>query len=195
MGRSDQLTPLFRSPSQGRILAVLLLGRPEESLTISQIGRRARVPSSTAHREIDRLERHGLVTSERFAQTRLVRPNERNPYLDDLRSLVLKAYGPAAVLAELLSRVAGIEAAYVFGSWAARLAGDAGPPPGDVDLLIVGHPDPDALDAVVREAEAILGREVEPTVVSPSEWKAARSPLLRTIKKRPLVPVEPNRDA
>jgi predicted nucleotidyltransferase len=195
MGRSDQLTPLFRSPSQGRILAVLLLGRPEESLTISQIGRRARVPSSTAHREIDRLERHGLVTSERFAQTRLVRPNERNPYLDDLRSLVLKAYGPAAVLAELLSRVAGIEAAYVFGSWAARLAGDAGPPPGDVDLLIVGHPDPDALDAVVREAEAILGREVEPTVVSPSEWEAARSPLLRTIKKRPLVPVEPNRDA
>jgi predicted nucleotidyltransferase len=194
LGNDDQLTPLFRSPSQGRILAALLLGGQEEPLTISEVGRRARVPSSTAHRELDRLERYGLVTSQRFAQTRLVRPNERNPYLEDLRSLVTKAYGPAAVLGKLLARVEGIEAAYVFGSWAARLAGEAGPPPGDVDLLVVGDLDVDALEAAVREAETTLGREVQPTVVSRSEWEAARSPLLRTIKKRPLAPVTPTDD-
>ena len=194
MGREDQLTPLFRSPSQGRILAVLLLSQLEEPLTITEIGRRARVSSSTAHREIDRLERYGIVTSQRFAQTRLVRVDERNPYLEDLRSLVMKAYGPPALLGQLLGDVAGIEAAYVFGSWAARLAGERGPPPGDVDLLVVGHPDLDALEAAVREAEASLGREVQPTVASPAEWEAARSPLLRTIKKRPLVPVASSRD-
>ena len=193
MGRQDQLTPFFRSPSQGRILAVLLLGEPEEPLTVTEVGRRAGVPTSTAHREIDRLERYGIVTSQRFAQTRLVRVDERNPYLDDLRSLVMKAYGPAAILGQLLRNVSGIEAAYVFGSWAARLAGDPGPPPGDVDLLVVGDPDPDALDAAVREAEGGLGREIQPTVVSPAEWEAAESPLLRTIKKRPLVPVASSR--
>jgi predicted nucleotidyltransferase len=194
VGREDQLTPLFRSPSQGRILAVLLLGQPEETLTITEIGRRARIPSSTAHREIDRLERYGILTSQRFAQTRLVRVDERNPYLEDLRSLVMKAYGPAAILGQLLGDVSGVEAAYVFGSWAARLAGDSGPPAGDVDLLVVGHPDPDGLDAAVREAEASLGREVQATVVSTAEWAAAESPLLRTIKKRPLVPVASSRD-
>jgi predicted nucleotidyltransferase len=173
---------------------VLLLGRQDEPLTISEIGRRARVPSSTAHREVARLERYGLVTSERFAQTRLVRPNERNPYLDDLRSLVMKAYGPVAVLAELLAGVSGIDQAYVFGSWAARLEGQAGPPPDDVDLLVVGNPDFDALEAAAKEAEAALGREVQPTVVSPSEWEASQSPLLRTIKKRPLVAVTPTGD-
>ncbi|HYZ78707.1 MAG TPA: nucleotidyltransferase domain-containing protein [Gaiellaceae bacterium] len=123
-----------------------------------------------------------------------MRVDEHNPYLGDLRSLVMKAYGPAAILGQLLGEVRGIEAVYVFGSWAGRLAGEPGPPPGDVDLLVVGHPDPDALDAAVREAEASLGREVQPTVVSPSEWDAARSPLLRTIKKRPLVPVALARD-
>jgi predicted nucleotidyltransferase len=188
MGR-DELTPFFRSPAQGRILAVVLLARPEERLTITEIGRRARVPSSTAHREIDRLERFGLVTSQRFAQARVVRANEANPYLGDLRSLVLKAYGPAAVLGELLAPLADVEAAYVFGSWAARLAGEAGPPPEDVDLLVVGNPDPAALDAVMKEAEAMLAREVQATIVSPAEWDLAQSPLLRTIRERPLVPL------
>jgi predicted nucleotidyltransferase len=195
VGTQDQLTPLFRSPAQGRILAVVLLARPDEPLTISEIGRRADVPSSTAHREVERLEQYGLVTSQRFAQSRVVRANDRNPYLDDLRSLVMKAYGPAAVLGELLGQLRGIETAYIFGSWAARLAGEAGPPPGDVDVLIIGTPDPEALDAAVREAEATLGREVQPTVASSSEWEAARSPLLRTIKKRPLVPISTTSDA
>jgi predicted nucleotidyltransferase len=188
MGR-DQLMPFFRTPAQGRVLAAILLARPEERLTVTQIGRRAQVPSSSAHREVDRLERYGLVTSERFAQARVVRPNERSPYLGDLRSLVLKAYGPAAVLGQLLAPLKGIEAAFVFGSWAARLAGETGPPPGDIDLLVVGTPDPAGLDAVLQDAEATLGREVQPTVVSPSEWEAADSPLLRTIKERPLVPL------
>jgi len=194
MGR-DELTPFFRTPAQGRVLAAVLLAGPEERLTLTEIGRRAQVPSSTAHREINRLERYGIVASERFAQARLVRPNKRSPYLDDLRSLVLKAYGPAAVLGGLLASLKGIEAAYVFGSWAARLAGETGPPPGDIDLLVVGNPDPAGLDAVVQEAEAALGREVQPTVVSPSEWESADSPLLRTIKGRPLVLLAPNSDA
>src|SRR5439155_10027404 len=99
------------------------------------LGRRANVPSSTAHREVERLERYGVVTSERFAQSRVVRVNEQVPYVDDLRSLVVKAYGPSAVLAELLGAVDGVEAAYVFGSWAARLLGEQGPPPRDVDVL------------------------------------------------------------
>jgi predicted nucleotidyltransferase len=194
MGR-DQLTPFFRTPAQGRVLAAILFARPEERLTISEIGRRARVPSSSAHREVDRLERYGLVTSERFAQARVVRPNERSPYLGDLRSLVLKAYGPAAVLGELLAQLEGIEGAYVFGSWAARHAGETGPPPGDIDLLVVGNPDPAGLDAVLRDAEAVLAREVQPTVVSPSEWESADSSLLRTIKERPLVPLTTDSDA
>jgi len=101
----------------------------------------------------------------------------------------------AAVLGGLLASLKGIEAAYVFGSWAARLAGETGPPPGDIDLLVVGNPDPAGLDAVVQEAEAALGREVQPTVVSPSEWESADSPLLRTIKGRPLVLLAPNSDA
>ena len=194
VGRSDQLTPLFRSASQGRILAALLLARPEESMTVTEIARRARVPSSTAHREVGRLERYGLVTSQRFAQSRVVRPNEHSPYIDDLRSLVVKAYGPAAVVGEALAAIPGVEGAYIFGSWAARLTGESGPPPDDVDVLIVGDPDRMAVDAAMQEAEEALGREVQATVVSLSEWEVAKSPLLQTIMRRPLVAIVPTRD-
>ena len=45
-----------------------------------------------------------------------------------LRQLVTIALGPAAVLARGLADVPGIEAAFVFGSWARRALGEAGPP-------------------------------------------------------------------
>ena len=40
-------------------------------------------------------------------------------------------------------RLPGIDALYLFGSWAARYSGVEGQAPGDVDVLVVGHPDRD----------------------------------------------------
>jgi predicted nucleotidyltransferase len=120
-----------------------------------------------------------------------VRPDEGNPYIDDLRSLVLKAYGPTFVIGDAVAAVAGVEAVYIFGSWAARLGGEPGPPPEDVDVLVVGEPDAAVVDAALQEAEARLGREVHATLVSPAEWRAGTSRLLRTIMRRPLVQIMP----
>jgi hypothetical protein len=38
--------------------------------------------------------------------------------------------------------IPGVKQVVIFGSWAARYAGRAGPPPHDIDVLVVGKVDP-----------------------------------------------------
>jgi DNA-binding transcriptional ArsR family regulator len=66
------LLPIFRSQQQAEILA-LLLGDPDLELSITEIADRTGVPYPSVHREIERAEAAGLVTSRRIGNTRLVR--------------------------------------------------------------------------------------------------------------------------
>lgn len=58
------------------------------------------------------------------------------------------------MLAEELEGVRGIEKAYLFGSWAARYAGEAGRPPADLDVLVIGSLNRDELDDAAQRAES-----------------------------------------
>ncbi|MER6825703.1 hypothetical protein ABT352_06925 [Streptosporangium sp. NPDC000563] len=64
--------------------------------------------------------------------------------------------------------ISGIDEAYIYGSWAARYANQAGPPPRDIDALAVGSAD--ELHDAVRAAERILGREVNIGRISSATW-------------------------
>jgi hypothetical protein len=59
----------------------------------------------------------------------ILRPNVESPYHDDLRALLMTAFGPATVIADALAGVPRIDEAPIFGSWAARYAGVPGPIP------------------------------------------------------------------
>jgi predicted nucleotidyltransferase len=105
-----------------------------------------------------------------------------------LSSLILKAFGPTALLAALLKRVPQVDAAYIYGSWARRYSGEAGPAPRDLDVLVVGNPNVNAVYAAGRRAETELGLEVNPLVVTPGEWEAPTG-VLKRIKSGPIVEV------
>lgn len=100
--------------------------------------------------------------------------------------MLLLSYGPVNVIPRTIAGIDGIEQAYIYGSWAARRAGEPGSPPADIDVLVVGNPARSAIYAASEEAEKTLGREVNIRVVSPSAWAAATDPFLRTVKNRPL---------
>jgi hypothetical protein len=66
----------------------------------------------------------------------------------------------ASLLEEALTGEPGIESALIVGSWAARYHGEPGPPPGDVDLVVMGEPYRDAVIEKVAEASRLLARQV-----------------------------------
>jgi predicted nucleotidyltransferase len=86
------------------------------------------------------------------------------------------------VVEEEFGSVAGLDAALIFGSWAARYHGEAGPAPNDLDLLVIGQPDRTQLDEAADRAERRLDLPVNPAVRSRRRWNAAADPLVRQIQ-------------
>lgn len=96
-----------------------------------------------------------------------------------------------AVMGELLAPIDGIEHAYIYGSWAARYRGEPGPVPGDLDVLVVGTPDPDDVHEAAGLAERRLGREVNARTVSPATWRApATDAFLQSVRSRALIELD-----
>jgi predicted nucleotidyltransferase len=186
--------PIFRSTAQARLLTDLYVTGADGPRSLTEISARTGIPVSTVQREVNRLARAGLVVSERFGTTRLIHADPTSPYFNDLRSLLTKAFGPLAVLEPLLQKIPRIENAYVYGSWARRYAGNEDITPRDLDVLVVGSPNPDSVYAAAREAEDELDMEVNPVIVTQDEWAQPRG-LIRRIRTGPLVPVNIERAA
>jgi predicted nucleotidyltransferase len=174
------------------LLAHLLLRKKESLESVSQLAVKLELAPSTVQRDVELLEQTGVVRSERAGRTRVVSVDPGCPSLGELRALFEKVYGPPQIFSELLASVSGLSEAFIFGSWAARYHGEAGPTPGDIDLLVVGKEQDLAVDRVyeaARTASERLGREVNVTVLSEDEWRNDHTGFLDTIRERPLLPL------
>jgi predicted nucleotidyltransferase len=181
------LLPLLRSRLQAELLTLVLL-TPGREWSLTELADRTGSSLSSAQREVARAEQAGVVASRRLGNTRLVTAAE-SPLTGALTELLLRSFGPRQVVAEELSGVAGIESAFLFGSWAARYAGQPGRAPADIDVLVIGDPDRDELDEAAQRAGARLGREVNVTIRSPRWWRGGGDGFHAEVTGRPLVPV------
>jgi hypothetical protein len=171
---------VLRSQHQGEILA-LLLGDPDQELSLMEIARRTGAPHLSVFREVQRAELAGLVVSRRAANSRLVRANTGNPYYAGLAEVLTLAFGVPAVLAKALGAVQGVGAAYLVGAWAARYAGHRDMyPAGDIEVLIVGDPPLDGLRDAALAAQRRLGRPVRMTVGEVSWLETGAGPVYLT---------------
>lgn len=182
------LIPIFRSDSQMRLLGQLFL-HPDREQTMTELEQATGIPQQTISREVKRLLRSGLLADRRVGRVRFLRPDRSSPYYPELAGLLLKALGPRSVLAERLAQLDGVTEAYLFGSWARRYEGEPGPPPGDIDLVVIGEPDVDEVYEACREAGRALGQEVNPVIMTPGEWRSRRSGFVREVRAGPLVEV------
>jgi predicted nucleotidyltransferase len=71
------------------------------------------------------------------------------------------------VLRDAMTGIEGIDAAFIYGS-VVRGSERGG---SDVDLMVIGDPDGDALHRAVRKAERQLGREVNLAIMGAEEWQ------------------------
>jgi DNA-binding transcriptional ArsR family regulator len=184
---APSLLPILRSQQQGEILA-LLLGDPDLELSLTEISERTGAPHPSVYREVERAERAGLVTTRKVGNTRLVRANTTSPYYSGLAEVLTRAFGVPAVLAEALNGLAGITAVYIYGSWAARHAGQPGQRPvGDIDVLVLGEPDRDQLYNALSAAEGRLGRSVEATIRDAAWLESGTGAFHDTVASRPML--------
>jgi predicted nucleotidyltransferase len=185
--KAPPLLPLLRSRLQAELLTLVLLS-PGREWSLTELAQRVGASVATAQREVTRAEQTGVLTSRRLGSTRLVTA-ALSPLTEPLTELLLRSFGPRQVLAEELTGLAGVEQAYLYGSWAARYAGQEGHAPVDIDVLVIGAPDRDDLDDAVQRAALRLSREVNPTIRSRSWWDDGDDGFHTEVTTRALVPV------
>jgi predicted nucleotidyltransferase len=121
-------------------------------------------------REMARLGEMGILRSKRNGNLKHFQANQECPFFEELKGLVLKTSGVAGRIRASLGRLAGIEFALIYGSYA---KGEE-KPGSDIDLLIIGDVDLNRLDASLGKLEKILGREINYVLYSREEFKAKK---------------------
>jgi predicted nucleotidyltransferase len=166
--RPGALADVLFGKGRGAILA-LLYGHPDQSFYYREMTRRLNVVSvGTLQRELDTLSQLGLIDRSTIGKQVFYRANRNHPVFPELRALVAKTVGAIQVLGSALAPLTErISLAFIYGS-VARQEEKAD---SDIDLLIVGKVTLDDVLAHVGKAEASLGRAVNPTVYSLTEFK------------------------
>lgn len=167
---SRTLNELLTSTTRARLLTILLT-HPSQEYYLRELHRKSGQSLRAVQHELARLERIGLVVTRRQGRQKYYRANERHPLFADLKRIVYKTAGLGDALREALSEVAGAAAAFLYGSVAKGDERAAS----DVDLMVIGTPDPEHLHRVLQKAEEQLGREISLVTMGLDEWRQRRA--------------------
>ena len=159
------------SATQQRVLAQLF-GQPQRTFYASELISLTGGGSGAIQRELARLERSGLIVSERRGAQKHYRANPASPLFEELCSIAHKTFALAEPLREALRPLASrMKAAFVYGSVAKR----EDTARSDIDLMIVS----DTLDfatviGALHPLEAKLGRPINPSIFNTREFARKR---------------------
>src|SRR5215218_3064732 len=121
------------TPVQQRVLG-LLFGQPHRRFQSAELIRLVGSGTGAVHRQLQRLERAGLVTVSHDGNQKYYAARKDAPVFPELRGLVVKTVGIVEPLRAALAPIADdVDLAFVFGS-VAKGSERAG---SDIDLLVV----------------------------------------------------------
>jgi DNA-binding transcriptional ArsR family regulator len=181
-------------PQTRKGILAATLAQPDRAWYVSELARRMGVPSSSLQRELRDLTEAGILKTHRQGRMVYYQANADSPLFPDLRGLLLKTAGLKDVLLDGLKPLAAkLRVAFIYGS----IASGSEQSDSDIDLMLIGSVFPMELAQPLRHARELLGREINPTVYTPGEFKkkrAAKDPFLMRVLDKPMLFVIGNRD-
>ena len=167
--RVDDL--FFGGSAARRAILTRFFSRPGVVRHVRELSRELGFSATIVGRELQRLERAGVLRSDQVGGTRRYEVDAGSPIAAEVRSLVQKTIGIEARLAQALRDVPGVEEAFLFGSYARGQERATS----DLDLFVVGSVDQEVLSERLAEVERALGRDVNVVSYEPDELDRLRS--------------------
>lgn len=180
--QASMLSKVLFGQTRRSVLA-LLFGHADEQFYLREIARRGGTGIGATQRELGQLTEAGLISRVRRGHQIYYQANRKNPIFSELKSILVKTSGVRGILLEGLTSLEDrIKLAFVFGS----IARGEEKASSDVDLMVVGEVSFTDVVSALGQIEAKLGREVNPTVYGPEEFReklAVKNHFLSTIAK------------
>jgi predicted nucleotidyltransferase len=166
--KNTSLGEALFTKTQQRVLG-LLFGKPDRSYYTNEIVRFADAGIGSVQRELQRLESAGLITSRKIGNQKHYQANRSAAIFEELRGIVIKTVGLADVLRKAILRLQErVDLAFIFGSIAQgkeRITSD-------IDVMVVGDASFEDVVQAFYPTQESLGREVNPVVMSVSEFSS-----------------------
>jgi DNA-binding transcriptional ArsR family regulator len=160
----DTLKSLFSSAIRADVLA-LLLNNPEERFYVREIAALLRKNPSGVKRELDNLEKMGILTSRKVANLKYFQAEKKSPLFTELKSLIAKSLGIPGALKTLL-KTTGARLAFIYGPFTENEEADM------VDLLIVGAAS--VAPEGIRDIEERFSKKISVTQMEEPEFKSKK---------------------
>ncbi|MGE8065352.1 transcriptional regulator [Pseudomonas sp. NPDC089569] len=163
------LSEALFTTTQQKVLG-LLFGKPDQSFYANEIARWAQVGKGSLMRELDRLQRAGVLTMSRQGNQTHYQANPDCPIYAELLGITRKTFGIAQPLREALQPFAEqLTWAFIYGS----MAKDQANASSDIDIMLIGKGlnYSDVMERLLP-LEDQLGRPLNPTLYSPEDWAA-----------------------
>ncbi|MDA8172009.1 MAG: ArsR family transcriptional regulator [Nitrospiraceae bacterium] len=167
------LKELFSSAIRAEVLS-LLLNSPEEKFYMREISRLLEKNPSAVKRELDNLEKIGLVKSEKVANLKYFQADATSPLYSELKNLITKSLGLTGNIKALL-RNSAVKLAFIHGPYA------EGRDVKTVNLLVVGGGEID--ERALRDTARHFGCKVALTRMDEDEYRKRKKARDRALLK------------
>ena len=166
MNNFEIINRLFSSRIRIKLLDIFL-SLPNARFYIRELERKINEEAKNISRELHNLETLGLLISKKQGNQKIYSVNEDFFLYPELKGIIFKTTGVLGLLKEALAKLKGIEAAFIYGSYATGKETERS----DVDLIIVGKPDLTELNEVISGLEDKLNREINYTCFDREEYE------------------------
>lgn len=160
------ISKIFKSKTRKELFR-LYFTNPDQEYYLRELERILQTPVSMIRKELIRLEEEGIFLSRRKGNLIYYLLNQSYPLFDELKSIVFKTIGIQGLLRERLSKMKGVEVAFIYGSFAKHEETAKS----DIDLLIIGKFDDSRLLREIGKLEGVLKREINYSIFKRDELK------------------------
>ena len=153
---------------QQRLLGIIF-GQPDRRFQGAELIRMISSGTGAVHRQLTTLAASGLVNVTQIGNQKHYQANPDSPVFEELCGLIRKTVGLREPLQRSLEPLKDqIDVAFVYGS----IARGTDTARSDIDLMLIAE----RLDYVgvyeaIQNAEAILGRKINPNLTTLGEWR------------------------
>lgn len=171
------LERLFTSKARVNILN-LFYADPEKELYLREIARLSGENTNAVAREARNLVELNILQESSRGYLRVFSVNKNSSIFEGMREIFLRTEGALALLRRSIEALSGVKYALVYGAFAKGLKTD------EIDLLLVGEANGDAIAKTIEEIAQKVGRKVYYMLWSEGDYRskmAERDPMLATI--------------
>ena len=175
------LIRLFSSETRVSLLT-LFFTRLDKRFYVRELARQLGRDISGIKRELDNLERAGLLTSEKVGNLRYYHVNKASPLYAEMKGIIAKTTGIHASVRDGLRKIKGIRTAILYGSDQPEVEEGIGP----IRLMIIGQVDLNDVNDAITTLENRLNRDISYLVFDEAEYrrrKAEGDPFLVEVLK------------